>query len=378
MTTKSNPVLQSRRQVLKTLAAGCALPLLPACNFFTPPKTQYWLSAAGAKQQDYALAWSSPSNTSQNLNTPFRGHGLAQHPNKPHQAIMVSRRPGNEGVVLDIKKQSTKAMFKSPDHLFMEGHACFNHNADLLYCSESNRHNNNGVISIRESKHYTMTKELSSGGIGPHEILLHPTQKNTLVIANGGLIKNESGEIVNGDTLESNISFLDLSTGQIKQRFYSSEKKASLRHMDISQDGIIAVAIQMQRKFANHQEPTQLTALIKDDKFTPLIAPKELLLKMKDYVGSVRINNKHRTVAFTSPKGDLALFWNIDSGKFLGQHYFHNVCGLTVSLDEKYFVLSNSAGKIRHIKCDTLIEQRDLRQYHPQYQWDNHMLTLAG
>ena len=178
--------------------------------------------------------------------------------------------------------------------------------------------------------------------------------------------------------MKSNISLLDLKTGKIKQQFFSDTTKASLRHIDISDDGIIAVAMQVQREFMDHQKTTPLTALIKGDAFIPLIAPKELLVKMKDYVGSVRINNKHRTAAFTSPRGDLVLFWNIDSGEFLGQHYFHNVCGLTVSLDDKYFVLSSSAGKIRHIQCDTLIEQRDLRQHHPQIQWDNHMLTLAG
>ena len=121
------------------------------------------------------------------------------------------------------------------------------------------------------------------------------------------------------------------------------------------------------------------TALQKHNgQFIQLAAPNGLIKKLNDYVGSVRINNKYRTVAFTSPKGDLALFWNIDSGNFLGQHFFHNVCGLTISANEEYFVLSNSAGKIRQVHCQSLVENRAKRQYLPQYQWDNHMLTIQN
>ena len=178
--------------------------------------------------------------------------------------------------------------------------------------------------------------------------------------------------------MSSNVSLLDTQTGYVKASHLSHHTKASLRHMDISQSGIIAIASQVQRKHVKNLGSIPLTLLIHPNgKLMPLTAPEQLLKKMNDYVGSVRINNKHQTVAFTSPRGDLVLFWNINSGAFLGHHFFHNVCGLTVSTNEEYFVLSNSAGKIRQVHGDSLIENRDLRQSFPQIQWDNHMLTVS-
>lgn len=377
MKDNNQPISPPRRRILKAMAASAAVPFLPACSALNSAPTESWLSAAGSSQKNYALAWASSQQNAQQLLSGFRGHGLTQHSSKPYQAIMLSRRPGNEGIVLNVNKQRTVMRFKSPDHLFMEGHGCFNQTGEILFCSESNRHTQQGVITVRDTQNYHLIKELSSGGIGPHEILLHPTQANTLVIANGGLIKNASGEIINGHIMDSNICFLNTQSGEITQRFYVQEKKASLRHMDISSDGIIAVAIQVQRSFTDHDKPVALTALIKDSQLMELQAPAALLNKMQDYVGSVRINNKYRTAAFTSPRGDMALFWNIDNGTFLGEHYFHNVCGVTVSSNEEFFVLSNSAGKLRHIHGSSLIEQRDLRQHHPDIQWDNHMLTLS-
>lgn len=374
---KKNIANSSRRTILKAITAGCALPFLPACNLFNEQQKQIWLSAAGSTTDNYALAWSSPNNHSKHHITGFRGHGLAQHINKPNQAVMVSRRPGNQGVVFDSLRQSEIHTFNSPKHLFMEGHACFDQAGKTLFCTESNKQTQLGVITVRETSTYTLNKEFYSGGVGPHELLNHPTIPDTLIIANGGLIKNEAGKITNGSTMASNISFLNIVTGEVTQQFRVKENKASLRHIDVSHDGIIAVAMQVQRPFCNHQRLTSLTALIKDKKLIELSTPIELLSKMQDYVGSVRINNKYRTAAFTSPRGNLALFWNIDTGDFIGQHYFHNVCGLSVSADEEYFVMSNSVGKIRQVHSKTLIEQRDLRQYHPEHQWDNHLLTQS-
>jgi len=95
-------------------------------------------------------------------------------------------------------------------------------------------------------------------------------------------------------------------------------------------------------------------------------------------MGSVAINNQTRTAAFTSPKGDLALFWQLDDLSFQGYHAFHDVCGLTISQDNKYFVLSNSAGKIRQINAKTLKLDREKSLNFPHQSWDNHMISVVS
>ncbi|MEH6343999.1 MAG: DUF1513 domain-containing protein [Bermanella sp.] len=386
MSTFLNPTSLTRRQVLKGLGAIASAPLISACGFTNPQgSADLWISAAGNGKNNnpYALAWGtstesrfSDHSTGQQASA-FRGHGLTKSPAQPNQAIMFSRRLGNQALVMNMHNKKIEHTFTSPDHLFMEGHGCFNHDGSLLFCSETNKHTRQGIITVRETQSFKVIKEYGSGGTGPHEILMRPNE-NTLVVANGGLIKDKEGNLINGATMAPNISLLNTENGKVKSSFQSHHDKASLRHMDISIDGTIAIAAQVQRKYVGHQANISLTSLIKPNgQVIQLQAPEQLLKKLNDYVGSVRINNQYKTVAFTSPRGDLALFWNIDTGKFLGHHFFHNVCGLTVSSDEEYFVLSNSAGKIRQVHGSSLIEYRDLRQTFPQIQWDNHMLTVS-
>ena len=372
----------TRRQLLKGMGVMASAPIISSCGL---TNQDLWISAAGNGKNNnpYGLAWSSPQSSffhahdSGQLDSPFRGHGLTKNPTRPQQAIMFSRRLGNQALVVNTHSKQTEGILTSPSHLYMEGHGCFNHDGSLLFCSESNKHTQQGVITVRDPQSFNVIKELSSGGIGPHEVLMLPN-KNTLVVANGGLIKDQKGTLVNGATMAPNISLLDIESGEIQSSYPSHHAKASLRHMDISSDGIIAIAAQVQRLHVGHKRPIALTSLIKPNgQVIELQAPEMLLKKLNDYVGSVRINNQFRTAAFTSPRGDLAMFWNIDTGQYIGHHFFHNVCGLTISSNEEYFVLSNSAGKIRQVHGNSLIENRNLRQSFPQIQWDNHMLTVS-
>ncbi len=368
---------QLKRKILLGLGALTALPLLPSCGFRSS-ESERWLSAVGDQEQSYGLGSASQVKAPTFQPTGFRGHGLAQNPANPIEVIIVARRPGNMAMVFNTQSKTITHRLTSPAHLFMEGHACYSIDGRFLYCTQSHRDSSQGVISVWDTRNYTFVTQFPSGGIGPHELIAIPNS-STLAIANGGLIKNPDGTVVNGKNMATNLTLLDTYTGQINQVTQGLESKASIRHLDVSTDGIIAIAMQAQRKHMKHNELIALTALQKPgNNMVMLEAPSKLIGKLNDYVGSVRINNKYRTAAFTSPRGDLALFWNIDSAQFLGHHFFHNVCGLTVSQDQEFFVLSNSAGKIRKIHGQSLIEDRGMRLQFPELQWDNHLITVAA
>ncbi len=96
---------------------------------------------------------------------------------------------------------------------------------------------------------------------------------------------------------------------------------------------------------------------------------------MKDYMGSVAINNKARVAGFTSPRGNLVAFWHLDNQQPLGYHRLHDVGGIAVSHDQEHFVISNSSGQIRHIHALTFQETREKRLELPGIHWDNHLLS---
>lgn len=348
-----------------------------------PDLEELWLSAQGRNEKTFGLGYIQP-NQSQSLLTGFRGHGLCQNPQKSKQVIMFARRPGTKGVVFDLKSNEVTQEFFSPPNYHMHGHGCFSQNGELLFCAESDYTSGEGKITIRETQHFEVVKELRSYGVGPHEVALMPDGQ-TLAVANGGLLThpNSGRKILNLDSMDSNLSHIDVSSGNLIKQFRVPEKTASIRHIDIASNGTIAIAIQVQRDATEHNKLIPLAGILKPDseKIDLLEAPKALWSKLNDYMGSVRIHtdniSKKQTAAFTSPRGDLAMFWNAGDNKFLGFHEFHDVCGLSISKNNRHYVLSNSTGKVRFVDATTLVEATDRRLHYPNMSWDNHMITIS-
>ena len=384
----------SRRSLLKTLSAlGVVTPatMLPATShgwfgdWFSgrhataEKSTGFFLSAQGDSVERYALSWVNQQQP-HSINAGFRGHGLAQNPTRPSQVVMFARRPGVQGLVIDAQQGQEQTRFRCTSGKHLHGHGVFSQDGQWLFTSESDIASGRGEICVRDTDQFKVQQVFASHGIGPHEISLLPDGK-TLVVANGGLRTHpDSGrKVLNLDTMDSSLTLLNSENGALIQQHKLANSKSSIRHLDVGQDGSVAVAIQVQRSAMTHPHTVPLAAVLSAgaSELKPLMAPEPLMIQLKDYMGSVRIHNASQTAAFTSPKGDLVLFWHLPSGDFKGFHAFHDVCGLTLSHDQKYFVVSNSAGNIRHLSTDTLEEQKTQRMDFPAMQWDNHMITLS-
>lgn len=342
---------------------------------------EIWLSAEGHNPSQYGIGWVSSNSSNKprhhQSSTNFRGHGLCQNPVNSEQVVMFARRPGNYGVRLNTSTGEVDGMFECAADRYMHGHGCFSADGKKLFSTESSISSGQGKLAIRDSKTLELIGEFESYGIGPHEVKLMPDGK-TLVIANGGLLTHpDSGrKVLNLDTMRSTLTYIDSRSGELISEHTVPEPKASIRHLDVAADGTVAIALQVQRKAMDNNAITPLAAIHKPGQDIQILnAPENLTHKLHDYMGSVAINNESRIAAFTSPKGDLALFWHLDDLTLQGYHAFHDVCGLAVSQDNKYFILSNSAGKIRQINSRTLQENVDKRLAFQNVSWDNHMLS---
>lgn len=342
---------------------------------------ELWLSAEGHNPSQYGIGWVSPNSSNtprhhQSL-TNFRGHGLCQNPVNTEQVVMFARRPGNYGVRLNTSAGEVDGKFECADDRYMHGHGCFSADGKKIFSTESSISSGQGKIAIRDSKTLELIGEFESYGIGPHEVKLMP-DGFTLVVANGGLLTHpDSGrKVLNLDTMRSTLSYIDSRSGELISEHTVPEPKASIRHLDVAADGTVAIALQVQRSAMNNSALTPLAAVHKPgEKIQLLQAPEKITSQLQDYMGSVAINNESRIAAFTSPKGNLALFWHLDDLTLQGYHAFHDVCGLTTSQDNKFFVLSNSAGKIRQVNARTLKENPNKRMHYHNVRWDNHMLS---
>jgi len=372
----------SRRHFISSLLA-IGLPIevvakmdLPSSDLET---NDFLVSAMGNKKTGHGFGFMSvEQQTLAKQTSGFRGHGVSQHPLHPSHVIMYGRRPGNMAIVTDVLQNRMVNSFKIAKNRFFYGHGCFSADGKTLFTTEGDSTTGEGKIGIRDSISYQQLGEFETSGIGPHDMTIMPDGK-TLVVANGGILtRPETGrKKLNLPEMISNLTYIDTFTGKKIDEFRVPEPKASIRHLDIAKDGTVAIAMQVQRSAMKNENPVPLGAIHKPNgKIQLLTEPDRLITAMNDYMGSVAINEKSRIAGFTSPRGDIVGFWNIDSLEFAGYHQLHDVCGIAVN-SKQNFMISNSMGEVRELDGSTLKEDKQRRVVHQNSPWDNHMLNIS-
>lgn len=367
----------SRRQLLSLLLASGMAPLLKTSSL---KQSEFFVSAQGNNDTTLAInGFLGTSNTTQHVLTNFRGHGVAQNPVKPESVVMFARRPGKYGIDVDLHKVVVRQQFNATENHSMMGHGCFSADGKYLFTAEADNVSGQGKIVVRDvQQYYQPIAAFDSYGIGPHEIKLMPDAK-TLVVANGGILtRPETGRNkLNLSSMRSSLTYIDVQTGNKLDDFSLNEAKASIRHVDVTEDGAVVFATQVQREAMHHNAVLPLAGVHKPGEAVYLFErPSAIIAKMNDYMGSVAVNTRTRIAGFTSPRGGLAAFWHIDSREFVGYHRFHDVCGMAVSNDMRYFAMSNSTGEIRQLTASTLEEDKAKRIRVPDVRWDNHMISV--
>ena len=364
----------ARRRFLAQVSALSALGLMPSAVFAAAdqPAKDMWLSATGDSAESYGLSWYRDGSV-QSLASGFRGHGCAWHPAHADQAVLVGRRPGRECLLADLNTGAELRRWQTEPGYHLNGHALYSADGLLLFVAESADGTEAGSIAVYDAVLGHLLTRWSSHGTEPHEIRLSP-DGSQLIIAHGGLQKDSKGQLTNRAQMQSDLTLLDARTGDLVARFSCPVATASLRHIDVAADGSVAIAAQIQ-----DERFTPLAYLWRPgmESLTALEAPAALITHCHNYMGSVAICNASRSVGFTSPKGDLALFWNLDDGSFKGYHRFHDVCGLTVDQQQQTFVLSNSSGWLRQIRSSDLSPLEERWQQFDR-RWDNHLLGIPG
>ncbi len=366
-----------RRLFLKGLAAAGLFPVT-ACGESWPD--ELWLSAHGDAPESYGVALLGQQETEASIVlSGFRGHDLAQNPARPEQVVMFGRRPGREALVLDVLRTGSVSRFEASSGHSMMGHGFFSPDGARLFCTESDDVTGVGVLTVRDSRDWRVLDRLDTAGIGPHQAALMPDGQ-TAVIGNGGILtRPETGrEKLNLDTMRSTLTYLDLPTGRVIESTSVAESKASIRHLEVAADGTVAVGLQLQREAMDHNRVVSLAGVHRRGEAIELFDQGlDVMAAMQDYVGSVAVCSQTRVAGFTSPRGSVAAFWDLDSGAPLGTHVLHDVCGITVSADEQHFVLSSSTGGVRKLHSLTLAEQTDERRDLEGVRWDNHLITVT-
>lgn len=294
---------------------------------------------------------------------PDRGHDVVW---SPDSSVMVAfaRRPGTFAAVIPTGSDDGPSILYAADGRHFYGHGVFADDGRLLYATENDYETPRGVIGIYDALGtFARVGELDSYGLGPHDMELLPDGQ-TLVVANGGIETHPDFQRtkLNIPTMQPNLSFIDISTGDLKAQFQLPDNlhKLSIRHLTMTDGDTVWFACQ------NEGDLGQVVPLvgqvsISSGQVSTLDLPESAWASLRGYVGSIASNAETGQIAITSPRGHVAHVIDGKSHDLLETRQMADVCG--VAGRDTGFCYSSGSGVLGNHRFEL--------------GWDNHLSKRA-
>lgn len=312
---------------------------------------------------DYAVtAINAAGDVCYQMPLPGRGHGLAISHDKA-RGYVFSRRPGSFLLVFDIQSGQILDAMPPPEGKFFYGHGDTLRNH--LFVVEGEQASSEGVIGVylnEPSGRLVRQGEMTGFGVGPHE--LRVLDDKTLAVAVGGIL-TKGRKPINLDTMQPSLVLLDIKSGHVKERYYLSDPKLSIRHLAISHAGDIVFAQQYKGETDNISP--LLAIKRKGREITPLKASVEEWMRFKQYIGSVACTDSQ--IIATSPRGNCFGVWDLASGALVEMGALVDAAGAAGA--GEHFALSSGSGRLVIKK-----ERKSLLYQSSNVNWDNHWVML--
>ncbi|SFM38365.1 DUF1513 domain-containing protein [Marinobacter zhejiangensis] len=369
--------MTTRRQVLRLGMASLALASAPmGCALFQQPTgTEHLLfSAANTPEGNYTLVGlDSAGQVRSQVTVGDRCHGGCQRPGS-RQVLLFARRPGRHFYVIDtLSGQLLASIDAEPDHHFY-GHGAFSPDGRYLYTTENHYPSGQGVIGVYDaSTGYTRVRQLAAGGIGPHEVRMHP-DGNTLVVALGGIQTHPDYQRIklNLETMSPALLLIDRHDGTVLQRHEPSHQQLSCRHLDVSPDGTVIAGYQFQGP--EWQAPPLIARLDSQrGDFRELSLGDGLQSQLRNYTASIAVHPYLPLSAITAPRGGKLLVINHRSGE-LAVTYDVDDCAGIMAAGQRGFLLTSGTGAVFQLPANlgALIPLQA-----PTLRWDNHLTAVT-
>ena len=310
-----------------------------------------------------------------NVELPVRAHDSVLIPFL-NQIVIISRRPKNKLYILDLNNNEIVKEITSPCNRHFYGHAVYSNKTNLLYVSENlfaYDDERSGSLALYDPiKNYKRVGEYRTQGIGPHEIKLD--SKDNIVIANGGVLTNPDFPRVklNINNIVSNITKVNIYSGKKIKTFNLKKefKDYSIRHLDIDNNNEIHAGCQVYNKRKIIHGP--LVFYSKKDTLYSYKIPKSLLINLKQYTGSIKLNLHTREIYSSFPKDDMLLAWSMYDKKIKRNYIINDVCGLAYDNNNKRILISDGEGNINSSKPDNNLKIN----FNKEINFDNHFITF--
>ncbi len=331
-----------RRSLLKIIASsaiagGMSIPLI-ACThkkFFNPDENI--LLSGGSytdneKTQNALIIINLTQKEKRVIDTPFLPHQVIINPNNKHSVYCFEKK-GNNGCEVNLQTQKTERTFYSTEGHLFSGHACFSGDGKQIICIESNTDNQQGNISLRDTKTLKITQQQPTLGLSPHDCQL---KNETLTVSNTG--RSESG------FHQPSLVRINLKTEKLLERIKLDEKNATNKNLNCghfktstNNDLVIASA-----PINNHDKVFSGGVSIgkKGEDIITMVKPDVVIKRMTGEALSIEINQQRSIAAITHPEANLLTFWSIKNRQIIKAFGMENPRGLSQTIDKKHFIVS--------------------------------------
>jgi hypothetical protein len=298
-----------------------------------------------------------------------RCHDVVAHPFLP-MALFVGRRPSTQSYLIDTRDGRLLQTLHSPQQRHFYGHAVFHKDGEWLYTTENDTSDpGRGVLGVYrvQDQHVQRSHELSTHGIGPHQLLWLPDGE-TLAVANGGIRTEADSRVeMNLDAMASTLVLMRRD-GSLISKEQLAEQMSSVRHMAVASDGTVVTG---QQYMGNARDNVPLLAIKRPGQpfqhFPVADAQRQL---MNQYTASVAIHSGLRLLALTAPRGSRIFIWDLDSAELRLDAPLTDCAGVGALADG--FVVSSGVGRCRRYDCSgSKITSSPLQL--PAGLWDNHL-----
>jgi uncharacterized protein len=361
-----------RRALLVGAASGAALLALPGRAAKAENGEELFAAARRDDRGTYSAAlFSLDGGDVRAVELPERGHDIALRPGSG-EWVAFARRPGRFGVAVPTDGRQPIWFASRPDRHFF-GHGVFSADGKLLYTTENDYQNAQGIIGVRDATdRYRQIAEFPARGIEPHDVALL-SDGRTMVIANGGIETHpDSGsDELNLPDMKPSLVYVDLGSGDLleEQRLASDLHQLSIRHLALASGDTVVFGCQYRGPEAN--TPPLLGFHRRGEKPVIVPAPQDTQVALKNYIGSVSADAGGGIVAASAPKGGLITYWDVGARRFLGSCELNDGCGVAPTWHKASFLLTSGQGWL----VETDIAANEDRRSSP-YEWDNHAILV--
>jgi uncharacterized protein len=180
-----------------------------------------------------------------------RAHGLLALPDGGFLA--VANRPGRWVLRCDAAGRLLQRLDianERPARTF-NGHVESGADAAWLYTTETDPTTGTGWVSVRDARTLARVAEFQSAGIDPHQLVR--TADGALMVANGGIPRDDEGRKIELDRMAPSLVRLDPRNGELLGLWRMADPRLSVRHLAwaAGETPLLGVALQAEHDAAD-------------------------------------------------------------------------------------------------------------------------------